>query len=325
MLLILPILAVPCASADNHSPDLKPIQAILEQPESQIDLAKAKLVIDKVINPLLDVEANLKTIDATVARIQAMLPPNASNQAKLEALKTYLYTAGPWNGQRPYQYDFDDPLGQKISNKLLPSYLASRKGNCVSMPFLFIILGQRLELDVTAALAPLHILVKYRDSSGNYINLEATSGANPTRDIWYRQQSPMTDQAIANGIYLRPLSKKETVAVMTLTLVENYMKQRQYRQAIDVADLVLEYAPKSVDAMLHKGSACARLIGGRFERKYPTPNLIPPEERPYFEYLARNNRYWFQRAEALGWREPTQAEETKYLHTLEQHQQPRTQ
>lgn len=255
-----------------------------------------------------------------------MLPPNASSRAKLEALKTYLYTAGPWNNQQPYQYDFDDPLGQKISNKLLPVYLASRKGNCVSMPLLFIILGQRLGLDVTAAHAPLHVLVKYRDSSSkNYINLEATSGANPARDVWYQQQFPMTDQAIANGIYLRPLSKKETVAAMVLTLAESYMQQRQYERAIDVADLVLEYDPKSVNAMLHKGSACAWLIRERFQKKYPTPNLIPPEERQYYVYLDQSNRSLYQKAEALGWREPTQAEDAKYLQTIKQYQQPRTQ
>ena len=113
----------------------------------------------------------------------------------------------------------------------------------------------------------------------------------------------MTDQAIANGINLRPLSKKETVAAMALTLAENYMGQGQYERVIDVADLVLEYDPKSVDAMLHKGSACARLIRERFQKKYPTPNLIPPKERLLFQYLAQNNQYWFQRAEALGWRD----------------------
>jgi len=313
------------ARADSQPLNLKPIQAILQQPDNQIDLAKAKLVIDKMINPLIDVDANLKLIDTTVAKIQAMLPPNASSQDKLDALRTYLYTAGPWNNQRPYQYDFDDPLGQKISNKLLPTYMASRKGNCVSMPYLFIILGQRLGLDVTAALAPLHVLVKYRESSANYINLEATSGANPARDVWIRQQFIMTNEAIANGIYLRPLSKKETVAAMMLTLAEYYMHQQHYEQGFEVANLVLAYDSKSVDAMLHKGSGSARLIKERFVKNYPSPNQIPQAERPDFERLAKDNQYWYQQAESLGWREPTQAEDAKYLQTMRQYQQPQQQ
>lgn len=67
-LLAFPIIAN-ADTANSYSPDIKPIQAILEQPENQIDLAKAKLVIDKTINPLIDVEANLKAIDATAAKI----------------------------------------------------------------------------------------------------------------------------------------------------------------------------------------------------------------------------------------------------------------
>ena len=52
-------------------------------------------------------------------------------------------------------------------------------------------------------------------------------------------------------------------------------------------------------------------------KKYPTPNLIPIPERPYFEFLAINNRYWFEMAEALGWREPTQEDEQEYLKMIQ--------
>ncbi len=37
------------------------------------------------------------------------------------------------------------------------------------MPFLFIILGQKLGLDVTASTAPEHVFVKYRDDMGNIL------------------------------------------------------------------------------------------------------------------------------------------------------------
>ena len=56
----------------------------------------------------------------------------------MQALKRYIYEPGEWNNFQPYQYDMDDPLGTKLSNKLLSHYLAAKKGNCVTMPFLFI-------------------------------------------------------------------------------------------------------------------------------------------------------------------------------------------
>jgi hypothetical protein len=82
--------------------------------------------------------------------LKAMFPVMANSRVKVEALKKYLYVAGPWNDNRPFQYDLDDPLGQNIRNKLLSSYLDSHKGNCVSMPSLFVVLGRSRCLGATA-------------------------------------------------------------------------------------------------------------------------------------------------------------------------------
>lgn len=119
----------------------------MEKPEDQIDLARSKLTIDRMIDPSIDVENNLKRLEAMAQKIRSMLPADASSLQKMETLIRYLYTAGSWNDNRPYRYDLDDPFGSNIHNKLLPTYLAIRKGNCISMPFLFIVLGQKLGLE----------------------------------------------------------------------------------------------------------------------------------------------------------------------------------
>jgi regulator of sirC expression with transglutaminase-like and TPR domain len=190
------------------------------------------------------------------------------------------------------------------------------------MPFLFIILGQRLGIDVTASTAPNHLLVKFRNESGVWINLEATSGANPARESWMRQQSPsITDEAIANGVYLRPLGKKETVAVMATVLAEHYLHLRQYRRAIATADLILEYYPKDVGMMTLKAVAYGRLARTQFVQKYPSPEQIPASQRGYFNYLSRNYRLWFAKAEALGWREETREEKDEYFRLIKKARQ----
>ena len=45
-------------------------------------------------------------------------------------------------------------------------------------------------------------------ASGRIFNLETTSGAHVTRDEWYRSNLPMTDAALRNGLYMRPLSRR---------------------------------------------------------------------------------------------------------------------
>lgn len=239
-----------------------------------------------------------------VRDIQSMLPSEASSMDRMLAIKKYVYAPGAWNNYQPYQYDFDDPLGTKVANKLLPNYMKTQKGNCITMPFLFIILGDKLGIDVTASTAPLHVFVKFTDSKGTTYNLETTSGANFARDAWYREQMPMTEQAIENGVYLQPLSRKETVAVMITVLAEHYMKENEYKKAWAISDLSLKYYPKYVNAMLRNGSAFYKMLEQRFINKYPNPNDIPKNQRELFHFLSNGNRYWFAKAEALGWREP---------------------
>lgn len=237
---------------------------------------------------------------------------------RILALKKYLYEAGPWNSNRIYRYDLDDPLGTKLSNKLLTNYLSTREGNCVTMPFLFAILGQRLEIDITVATAPLHFFVKYKEESGRWINLETTSGANPSRDVWYREQMPMTDEAVANGVYLRALTKREAAAEMGVVLAEHYFELKDFPKAKVIAGIVLSYVPKDVGMMTLRGAADFREARDTFLNKYRNEAEMPVESRSQFAYLARSNKYWFSKAEDLGWREPPKEDQEQYLRRIEE-------
>jgi regulator of sirC expression with transglutaminase-like and TPR domain len=296
----------------------KHLRALLQKPEQEIDLARTKLTVDKMVDPTVDIEAGLKKIDTIVARIRAMPDFGPSSTARMLALKRYIYEPGEWNSFQPYQYDLNDPLGTQLSNKLLPRYLESKKGNCVTMPLLFVILGQRLDIDVTAATAPLHILVKFKDETGTTYNLETTSGANPARDVWYHEQMPMTEEAVANGVYLRPLTRKETVAIMVTTLAEYYFEQQEFEKAITITDLTLEYYPRDVEAMVRKGSAYYQLLAKYYLEKYRSPDEIPDRAKGHYQYLSQNNLQWFAKAEALGWREPSKEDDEEYLQKVSQ-------
>ena len=227
------------------------------------------------------------------------------------------YKAGPWNGYRSCRFDDADPFGHSIANKLLPNYMATRKGNCVSMPSLLIILGQKLGLDVTASCAPCHIFVKYRDDAGNRFNLEATNDAGIVEDWTLRANLPMTPESLANGIYLQPASKRETVTIMMEPLMQFYSQSSQPERHIACAGLALAYYPKNVQAMTHIGEAFGKVLQHLYLNKYPAPKDIPVERRPYFEYLWLNTHGWFYRAEILGWRKMDDATKAAHLERLE--------
>jgi tetratricopeptide (TPR) repeat protein len=123
----------------------------------------------------------------------------------------------------------------------------------------------------------------------------------------------MTPQALRNGIYMRPLSKKESVAATMIDiLLQHYKEAGRPEKAIAIADLVLEHHPSNIEAMLQKGYAYYMLIR-EFRRKYPLAMDIPIEKRLHFQALERSNRLWYEKAEALGWREPDAGADAKYL------------
>jgi hypothetical protein len=112
---------------------------------------------------------------------------------------------------------------------------------------------------------------------------------------------PMSDRAIESGIYLRTLTKHESIAMIASTVLDYLMDQRRYGDAVDVADAILAVNSRDIYAIVKKGTAFAELLRVEFVERYPTPALIPPELRTRYQMLAERNATAFRDAEALGW------------------------
>lgn len=291
------------------------VTAVLAIPEEQVDFAVTKVTVDRMVDPSIDAVQVLREIDEMVARVRTRAGRDASQTRILESLRTELYVAGSWNDSRPFQYDFDDPMGEQLSNKLLSTYLKTRRGNCVSMPMLFIAIGQRVGLDVSLAEAPSHLFVKWRDEQGAEMNVETTSGAGVTSDGWYRSQMPMTDEAVKSGTYMRRLSKREVVEVALETLME--FKRESPEQAAEIATLIVRQHPDRLGAILHLHAAYGRIAQRDFQRRFTQPSDIPIGERARYVELRDASEGWLRKAEALGWRPRDDEQRAKYLESVD--------
>ncbi len=300
---ILVVLVALFLSATTALADIRAdVRELFTRDMNTLDFARVKIEVDRMIDPSIDVDAQLAQIDQMVATIHTMLPPNATSWDKVETIRRYIYQAGAWNDGRAFSYDHDDSYGLDVRNKLLSDYIQDRRGNCITMPFLFIILGQRLGLDVTPAMAPLHVFVKFTDDEGVTHNLEATSGAERARDQHYRDLLPITDAAISNGVFLTPLDAEQSVAVIAAVIVEELIAETRYHDAMAVADILIEHYPMFAYIMVKKATASYHILRTEFHEKYPTAQDVPEDQRPYLAYLQRVNQGMFDRAESLGWR-----------------------
>jgi len=264
------------------------------------DMATTKVLIDTLVDPSIDIKSTLAELESLSDDVQKMYSPSASDFEKYQALRKYLYEPGEWNNNNPFHYDLNDPLGTNVESKLISTYLKTRKGNCVSMPILFLIIGEKIGLDLTLSTAPLHIFIRFKDKDTDKVyNIETTSGGHPARTEWIVKNFPLTKESVANGVYLKSLSRKEVVSVMLSVVIDFYMETQQYNQASGAGQLSIKHYPTYAYAMVKIGSAYYRERKAFSDKK--GRRLNTHRDQDHYESLSRMNHYWFNRAESLGW------------------------
>lgn len=156
----------------------------------------------------------------------------------------------------PFQYNFDDYTGSKDwSNMFVSTLLASRKGNCHSLPLLYKLIAEEVGEKAWLSLAPNHFYIKLFNKQNRWYNVELTSGGFPT-DAWIKASGYVHLDAIKNGIYMDTLSLKQTIAVCLTDLAQGY--QRKYPDSYDpgfilkCCDSTLKVFPHYINALLLK-------------------------------------------------------------------------
>lgn len=289
--------------------------------ERQIDFGYWALVIAKTADPSVDVDANLKLLDQWAEKVRRGLPAD-TDEAKMFLTHTVLYQAGFWNEQKPFTYDLKDPLGENPHNKLLSTYLQTRKGNCVSMPTLVMAVMERLDpnLNVYGSLAPNHMLCRFVDRQTHRdLYLETTQGTISIDDQYLRDRGNLSQKAIDSGIYLKKLSKKAFLGELISTLVQKARMEEDWDLMIRYADLMLRLSPNSVTAMVNKAAALHQKVYVRVEKaKEQGLEDLPESERAEALTWSEQGQALVDQAKALGWQPSDEAEKAAYLEWLQQ-------
>ncbi len=293
------------------------LEKLFATPDNQIDFITAKLTIDKLIAPSFNAQQTLNKINKMVKTVRDAQTPDMTDMDKLMSLSAYLYESGVWNENQPFVYDLDDPLGQRISAKLLSTYLTTKRGNCISMPILYFVMAYKLNLKVSLSTGPLHVFVQHKDKQGKTYNIEATSNGSFARDDYYKAKSTITDEAMNNQVYLQYLTPKEVLALMAILLSEYYEQQGDGQLSIDVARLVLNYYPTYAYAMIKIGNGYQQLLQAKLA-EVKARGSYSAEEKRYMDNAYQENLAWFAKADAIGWVMPSKQENSDYLKSIKQ-------
>jgi hypothetical protein len=162
----------------------------------------------------------------------------------------------------PYTYEFNDFSGNtEWSNMFVTKLLATHKGNCHSLPYLYKILADELGASCWLALAPNHIYIENRCRKIGWYNTELTSGCFPI-DAWIMASGYLPVKAVQSGIYMDTLSNQESIALCILDLAKGYEHQTHNFTdgfILKCCDLSIRYFPLNVQAILLKAETLKRI------------------------------------------------------------------
>ncbi len=150
----------------------------------------------------------------------------------------------------PFGYDFIDIFGDNDQTKgFVTKLLDTKIGQCHSMPLLYLILAEELNVNAYLALAPNHSYVKFGNQYQAF-GFETTNGTF-TSDEWIVASGYISPTAIKNQIYLAPLAKDKVIAECLIDLEEGMsFLFGKSNFSIKCSNATLKYFPNSIRSIL---------------------------------------------------------------------------
>lgn len=155
----------------------------------------------------------------------------------------------------PFSYDFEDYWGKKDWSKMLVhKLLLTGKGQCSSLPKLYLILAEEIAAEAHLALSPNHSYIKFPDDEGRWHNIELTNNMLST-DAFILNSGYVKSEAIQNKIFMHPLNDKELLSNHFDQLALGYIRKYGYDEFVsEVLETAIELNPKNITAHLSKAN-----------------------------------------------------------------------
>lgn len=123
----------------------------------------------------------------------------------------------------PFTYDFDDYKGDRQwENMFVSKLLFTGKGQCHSLPLMYLVLAEYLDAKAYLSLAPEHSYIQFYGKKGNAYNFETTNG-KLVSDSWLMQSGFINTNAIHNKTYMDTLGRKKLIASLMTDLILGYI------------------------------------------------------------------------------------------------------
>lgn len=145
---------------------------------------------------------------------------------------------------KPFAYDFQDPLAKNSHYAMtVHKVLKTGKGQCHSLPLLFRVLAEEMQVKAYLVLSPAHSYIKLFLEDGRTPIFETTNN-HLTQESWIQSSNIVPFSALRSGIYMDTLSAKETLVHCLAHLCNDYIHKFDYQEIIfNISRISINHAP----------------------------------------------------------------------------------
>lgn len=218
---------------------------------------------------------------------------------------------------KPFRYDFEDFRGEKDYTKMFTTkMLLTGKGQCHSMPLLYLMIAEQLGAKAYLSLAPQHSFIQFTDNNNNLMNFETTNG-NLVSSNWLQQSGFINANALKAKTYLDTLNQRQLYAQCLSDLLLGYMDKFGYDDfAEQMRQKILQVNPNNttaniIDANIKTQIAFQKIKAAGNPKEQDLPNF--PEA--YQAYL--NMQAAYDKVDGLGYQEMPKEAYQKWLKSIE--------
>lgn len=233
----------------------KCLQALLAQPDEELNLAEAALCVAQDEYPGLDVGAYLKHLDELAERLRGKLPADAGFEARVVALNEFLFDELGFSGNTD---DYYDPR-----NSFLNEVIDRRVGIPITLSILYMEIGARVGLALEGVSFPGHFLVKSATDEGDVV-LDPFAGGVPVaeEDLVHRLEARFGEeqaQLAPLPQLLAAVNKKDILVRMLRNLKAIYLHREAWDKALTTMNRILLVAPNLPEEVRDRAELYERL------------------------------------------------------------------
>jgi len=241
---------------------------LVRQPDADIDLARACLLIAQDAYPGLDVDGYVGEIDRLAARLRAGIPADCATEERVVVLNEFLFDELGFSGNTDNYYD--------PRNSYLNQVIDRRTGIPISLAILYMEFGRRVGLAFEGVSFPGHFLVRLAVRGGVLV-LDPFSGGVPQSEAELRERlQRVIPEGAAQGVpvaelpldqFLEPATKRQILSRLLRNLKGIYRQTDKPERLLAVLNRMLAIAPGASAELRDRGFLYQRLECWRFAMK----------------------------------------------------------